>query len=114
MQNLFNLNEDIRQFDAVIIYGAGAAGQGMLLRLLQENVKVHCFADSDPEKCGTYILNIPVTHIDELADLRETAAMIVLSGYAFPVAKELEKRGWKHLFFDYGNDYGIVHLEREY
>jgi len=112
MQELFCLNERIRDFDSVIIYGAGNAGQTILLKLLQHNVKVACFADSDPEKCGHKFLNIPIVHIDTLGD-KIDSAIIVGGVYAFTVVRELEKRGFRHIFYDYGNDVRIIHLERE-
>jgi len=112
MQELFSLNKNIRDYESVIIYGAGNAGQTILLKLLQLNVKVECFADSDPEQCGSRFLNIPVIHIDDL-ECKQESAVIVGGVYAFSVAQELEKRGFKHLFYDYGNDVRIVHLDRE-
>lgn len=113
MKELFLLNEDIRQYETVVVYGAGAAGRALLLKLLQRGVKVACFADTHPKQCGTLYLNIPIVHIDELARHRESAAMIVSGRYAFEVAAELEKRGWKNMFFDYGNEVNIIHLDRE-
>ena len=113
MKDLFFINEDIFSFEKVFIYGAGWAGKNMLLKLLQRDIRVECFADYDPEKCGTRLLNIPITHIDELAGMRETAAIIVTGRFAPTVAAQLEKRGWIHIFFDYGNDAEVVHLERE-
>ena len=113
MKDLFFINEEIFGFEKVIIYGAGWAGKNMLLKLLQRDIKVECIADYSPEKCGTRLLNIPVRHIDELAEMRETAAIIVSGRYAFTVAAELEKRGWKNIFFDYGNDVNVIHLKRE-
>lgn len=110
MQELFFLNERLRGYDAVIIYGAGFSGTGILYKLLQHNVKVYCFADSDPEKCGKRIMNIPVLHIDELGDYRD-AAVIVGGLYAFTVAAELEKRGFCNLFFDYANEVRALHLD---
>ena len=112
MQELFCLNGKIRDFESVIIYGAGSAGQIMLLKLLQHNVKVECMTDSDPDKCGVKFLNIPIIHIDAIEDKHESA--VIVSGvYAFEVAKELEKRGFHQLFFDYGNEVNIIHLSRE-
>jgi NADH/NAD ratio-sensing transcriptional regulator Rex len=113
MKDLFFLNEEILSYEKIIIYGLGVAGKGVLLKLLQRNVRVECFADSDPEKCGTRYLNIPVVHIDDLIDVRETAAVIVCGGHAFNIAVELEKRGFRHLFLDYANEAGILHLEKE-
>jgi NADH/NAD ratio-sensing transcriptional regulator Rex len=113
MKDLFFVNEEITHFDKVIIYGSGWAGKNMLLKLLQRDVKVECFADYDPQKCGTRLLNVPVVHIDELNEFRETAAIIVSGRFALEVAAELEKRGWKHIFFDYGNDAEVIHLKRE-
>jgi redox-sensing transcriptional repressor len=112
MQELFFLNKSINDFDSVIIYGAGNAGQAVLLKLLQRNIKVDCFADSDPEKCGKKFLNVPIYHIDELQD-KHGSAIIVAGTYAFKVAEELKKRGYLHIFFDYGNEVRIIHLERE-
>jgi NADH/NAD ratio-sensing transcriptional regulator Rex len=112
MRELFRLNEDIRDFERVILYGGAAAGKAVFLRLLQHNIKVNCFADSDPEKCGQKHLNIPIVHIDELADWTD-AAVVVCGAHAFTVAKELKKRGFRHLFYDCANDIGILHLERK-
>lgn len=111
MQELFFLNTQLQEYDTVIIYGAGFAGTGILYKLLQHNIKVFCFADSDPERCGKKILNIPVYHIDELKE-HQNAAMIVGGLYAFTIAAELEKRGFHNLFFDYANELRTLHLDR--
>ncbi len=113
LQDLFLINEEICGFETVIIYGAGWAGRNMLMKLLQHDVGVMCFADYDPEKCGKKILNIPVMHIDELQGLRESAAIIVSGRFALEVAAQLEERGFIHIFFDYGNDVEVLHLTRE-
>jgi NADH/NAD ratio-sensing transcriptional regulator Rex len=112
MRELFSLNEGIRDFEDVIIYGTGRAGKTVFLKLLQNNVRVCCFTDSDPENCGKKHLNIPIVHIGDLTDKRN-AAVIVCGMYAFQVAKELQKRGFNNLFFDCVHEAGIVHLERE-
>jgi NADH/NAD ratio-sensing transcriptional regulator Rex len=85
----------------------------MIFKLLQRDVKVECIADSDSEKCGTKLLNIPVKHIDELTEKRESAAVIVTGWSAPKIAALLEQRGWKHIFFDYGNEIGLIHLNTE-
>ena len=113
MKELFYLNEEIFKHEKIIIYGAGVSGKQMLLKLLQRNIKVECFADSDPEKCGTRHLNIPIVHIDDLTSMRETAAVVVCGVHTFSVAGELEKRGFRNLYYDYANELGLVHLERE-
>ena len=113
MKDLFFINEDILSYEKIIIYGTGQAGKSVLFKLLQRNVKVECFADSNPEKCGARYMNIPITHIDELTEICKDAAVIVSGRYAFIVAAELKKRGFAHLFFDYGNEVNIIHLARE-
>ena len=113
MKELFHINTDIHQHVHVIIYGAGWSGKKALLKLLQHDIKVHCFADSDPDKCGTLILNIPVVHIDELVAMKDSAAVIVCGTHALTIAGELEKRGFSHLYFDYGNEADVVWLKGE-
>ncbi|MDR1397713.1 MAG: hypothetical protein LBJ14_08280 [Desulfarculales bacterium] len=112
MRELFSLNRSIRDFEDVIVYGTGRAGKAVFLKLLQHNVKVCCFADSDPENCGKTHLNIPIVHIGDLSD--KLAAAVVVSGrYAFKIAQELQKMGFRNLFFDYLNEVGVLHLARE-
>jgi NADH/NAD ratio-sensing transcriptional regulator Rex len=113
LKDLFSINEEIYRFETVIIYGAGAAGKNMIFKLLQRDVKVECIADSDPIKCGTKLLNVPVKHIDELTSYCESAAVIVTGWSAPKIAALLKQRGWKHIFFDYGNEVGLVHLNME-
>ena len=112
MQELFPINENIRKYESVIIYGVGKSGKGVLLKLLQYNIKVECFVDASPEKCVSKYLNIPVIHIDDLSDKKD-AAIIVCGIHAFDVARELTNRGFINLFIDYANEIGLVHLERE-
>jgi hypothetical protein len=113
MKPLFNLNEEIRDFDEVIIYGSGAAGRGIFQKLLQRNVKVYCFADRNPDNCDKSILNTPVKNIIDLTDKFETAAFIVGGLYMREVSQELLKMGVKNLFFDYANEVGVIHLGGE-
>jgi hypothetical protein len=113
MKPLFYLNEDIRGFEYVVIYGCGMAGRGIFQKLLQRNVKVMCFADSNPDNCGQLIWNTPVVHIGELADKYATAAFIVGGGYMHDVSKALTEMGVKNLFFDYMNEAGMIHLGGE-
>ena len=114
MRQLFEISDEIKKYEKIIIYGAVIAGKGVLLKLLQRNIKVLCFADADTEKCGAKHLNIPIVHIDELSGMIENAAIIVAGAYAFYVAGELKKRGFKNIFLDYGNEANIIHMEREH
>lgn len=113
MEDLFFVNKNLLAYDKIIIYGSGHTGKNMLFKLLQRNIKVECFADSNPDVSGSRFMNVPIIHIDELNHSREEAAIIVCGLYALPVAEELEKRGFKNLFFDYGNEVNIIHIERE-
>ena len=113
MKPLFHLNEDIRAYSEIIIYGSGMSGRVTFQRLLQRNVGVLCFADSNPDNCGQLIWNKPVVLIGELTDKFETAAFIVAGRYLGEVSRELEKMGVKHLFFDYGNETNFIHLGGE-
>ena len=112
LKDLFCINEHILDYERVIIYGAGVSGKGLLLKLLQHNIKVECFVDSDPAKCGTRYLNIPIVHIDELSGDYGNSAVIVCGMYALLVAEQLEKRGFRHLFLDYGSEFGHIHIKR--
>ncbi len=113
MEPLFYLNEHLRDFEKVIIYGAGAAGKALLMKMLQYNIKVECFADSNPDKCGKKILNIPVRHIKDwdVLEMRETAAVIIGGLYIFEVEPELTKLGFRHIFQDLAGPH-YIHLER--
>lgn len=112
MRELFTLNAELLDFSRVIIYGTGQAGRGIFLKLLQRNIKVECFADSYPDNCGAVIFGIPVYHIHELKN-KTDSAIIVGGRYAFQVAAELEKMGFEHIFYDFGNEVNVIHLERE-
>lgn len=113
MEKLFHLNNNILHYDKIIIFGVGMAGHAMLLKLIQHDIKVECFADSDPEKCCKKHLNIPIIHINKLIDECERAAVIVSGRFAFTTAKELLKLGFQHIFYDFGNEVNVIHLEKE-
>jgi len=115
LEDLFLLNNNIGKYEKIIIYGAGIAGRSLLLELLQRNVKVECFADSNPDRCGERFYNKPVIHIDELLDERERAAVIVSGIYAFEVAAQLERLGFLNIFnyYYFGDGEGAIHLARK-
>ena len=110
MKPLFFLNEDIREYSDVIIYGCGDAGRSIFQKLLQRNVKVLCFADNNPDNCGQLIWNTPVIHIKELEDKYEDAVFIVGGKYMRDLSKSLTEIGIKNLFYDYANEVGVIHL----
>jgi NADH/NAD ratio-sensing transcriptional regulator Rex len=113
LEPLFYLNKHLKDFERVIIYGAGAAGKALLMKMLQYNIKVECFADSNPDKAGRKILNIPIRHIKEreVLDMGETAAVVIGGLHIFDVEPELTELGFRHIFQDLaGPDY--IHLER--
>ena len=112
MKELFILNEELKGFSSVIIYGTGNAGRGIFLKLLQRNVKVDCFIDSYPENCGSAIFGVPVHHIREISG-KTDSAIIVGGRYTFPVAAELKKFGYDHIFYDLSSEAEIIHLERD-
>lgn len=113
MKPLFQFNDDILSYDEIIIYGCGMAARDIFQKLLQRNVKVLCFADSNPDNCGQRIWNIPVVDIKGLTDKYDRAAFIVGGKYLGEVSRELIKMGVKHLFYDYANEVGVIHLGGE-
>ena len=100
MKNLFLLNKDIFQYKKIIIYGAGIAGKTLLMKLLQCNIKVDCFVDTNPSVCGKKYLNIPVFHINDVLDKREDTAIIVGGWYIAEIVPELERLGFQNIFKD--------------
>lgn len=113
LEPLFHLNENLCKANRIIIYGSGVAAKNIFTKMLQRNIKIECFADSNPDNCGKKIMNHPVFQIKNLLDMCEDSAIIVGGLYMSEVALELEKLGFKNIFFDYTNELGFVHLERD-
>ncbi|MDR1705741.1 MAG: hypothetical protein LBS19_13800 [Clostridiales bacterium] len=112
MEPLVYLNERIKDFESVIIYRKGEAGKAILMRLLQHDIKVECFADPNPGEAER-ILNIPVLHIRDQAvlDMAADTPVIVWGLGLFQAAEELKKLGFRHIFYELaGPDF--IQLER--
>jgi prephenate dehydrogenase len=102
LEPLLVLNESIRKFKSIIIYGTGAAAGTILMMLLERNIKVECFTDGKLDNCNKKYFNLPVYYIKDqsLLSKKEEAAVIISGLFTREIAVELDKLGFKHLFYE--------------
>jgi hypothetical protein len=102
----------MKDFGRAIIYRKGEGGRAILMRLLQQDIKVVCFADPNPED-GEKILNVPVLRVKDKAvlDMGGDTPIVVWGMGVFQAAEELGKLGFRHIFHELaGPDF--IQLER--
>lgn len=93
----------IRDYNTIIIYGAGLLGQKMreLLAEGRRNIKVKYFAVTDINGNPEKLFDVPVRKIDELQEYREHALVIISVGqkYRQDVETILKERQFSHYVF---------------
>lgn len=87
----------------VIIYGTGTGGIREADVLKKNNISICCFADSDKQKEGTVILDIPVISKETLLAERTDESIVIASQSYREIASQLINQGVdkKRIFVDY-------------
>lgn len=85
--------EQIKQFERVIIYGAGTVGKETLEILMKNGINVFSFAVSAFDDNPAQIQNVPVKLINDLVDYKDKAIVLlaVTRGYQHYILKKLEE-----------------------
>ncbi len=91
----FNVVQDIKKADSVVIYGAGKVGQGLLELLGEYDISVDGFAVTKKD-CNDYVSGIKVYQLDEMKDKKKA---LILIAVASGTAKEMYENA-KGLGFD--------------
>ncbi len=97
MQQMFLLNETL-QSRPIIIYGAGNTGLDCFLELMNRDVRVEAFCDSNPEKWGIRLMNKRVMSTDELFANSDMYNVIIASQFYQEISASLEEHGVKNLY----------------
>lgn len=96
------LLDKIREYDSIIIYGAGKEGRkffGMLYNnMLHE--KVHCFAVTQVENNTTSYMGLPVNDIHDLIEYRNKSAVVIATekGHHRDIFTLLKELGFVNTF----------------
>lgn len=99
----FLIEEKMKKYDSIIIYGAGAIGKRTLsmLRAKSRGEKIKSFAVTSKENNLKEIDGIAVKEIDELMEYTEKAAIIVAvsAKYREEINALLRDKGFKNIYF---------------
>lgn len=87
-------------FDKVCIYGAGGNGRKALQYFIDRGIRVVAFGDSNPQKIGTSIQNIPVLPLADIHALE--VPVVIASGWARDIAQSLYDNNVTR-FYDFTN-----------
>lgn len=95
------IQNKIRTYENVIIYGAGAVGKSIWRGLVYTSmpVKILCFAVSKKEGNPDLYQEVPIYEINDLLDYRETSLVIIAVSpkYQLAVKDTLGKLGFTHI-----------------
>ena len=92
------INKSNIKDNLLVIYGAGTIGRLTLEALIEKNVKVNFFCDSDVKKKNTAIDNIKILSPDELDKLDKNTNIFVAAHYFSSIVPLLQNKGFKNLF----------------
>jgi len=105
---IYSVNQNLKKFPYVVIYGAGSSGQNLLAQLLCDDVYVHYFCDSDQKKWGEVIMGKKVISPKYLYSLKDEAAVLVSSIYAEEIVTTLTEKGMKNIYVMRKDLYGGI------
>ena len=95
------INEITKNYENIILYGAGKIGRKVQL-LLKEgrvNTKIQYYAVTDLKDNQEEVVGIPVRRIEDLKSYKEQALIIICVGKRFnnEVEQNLKRLGFKHI-----------------
>lgn len=93
--------EKIRNYNKIIIYGAGAVASEAIIFLRNHNINVTAVAVSDKGLNRTSIADINIYQIEELISMRESALILVavLKRSQLMISHKLESLGFKNVIY---------------
>ncbi len=104
MEQLFLINPVIKQ-KPIVIYGAGNTGLDCFVELLNRNVKVDAFCDSNSSKWGMKLMNKRVMPPNELYADVNRYNVIIASQFFEEISGDLENHGYNaaslYIYKDY-------------
>lgn len=106
MTPLFLINEDIKNRNINVIYGAGNTGMDLFVELMNRDIYVDYFCDSSPQKWGILLMNKKVLSPDELKALKGKCNIFIASIFFKEINEELERNGFDNIFY-YRNNWRI-------
>ncbi|MCL2508608.1 MAG: hypothetical protein FWF05_05485 [Oscillospiraceae bacterium] len=113
MKNLFSLNENIRDFEKVILVTSADGVPCAVMKLLHHNIKVDYIGVSSAAEYDAEIFNIPVADFKQLLKTSADAAVVVMSPEAENIVESLERMGFHNIFFDHFSELGVALLQRD-
>lgn len=106
MTPLFLINQEIKNGNINVIYGAGNTGMDLFVELINRDIYVDYFCDSSPQKWGILLMNKKVLSIDELITLKGKCNIFIASIFFNEINEELERIGFENIY-NYRNNWRI-------
>ena len=92
MQQLFEINNKVLS-KPIIIYGAGNTGLDCFVELMNRDIRVEAFCDSDSSKWGIKLMNKNVISPEELSRKINGYNVIIASQFHREISGKLRKWG---------------------
>lgn len=94
------LVEELKRNPEVVIYGAGVIGQKLALKLLQEKVRISCFAVTGDGDFDSECLGMPVVELKSLIPKKDSCAIVVAVAQMnqLELYHNLQAYGFKNIF----------------
>jgi len=98
LKDLFNISSELLNSNQpIVIYGAGNTGLDCMAELMNRNVRIDFFCDSNESKTGIYILNKRVLSLGELRKMKD-CNIIIASMFYHEIEEQLLKEGFYNLY----------------
>lgn len=100
-QYLKNLVERVRDYENIVIYGAGRVAKPIVYRLREENLEIKCFTVTDININENSFLGIPVVQIDNLSFEPEKTVIIIAVKYVWAEEVLLNIKDYQYQHYIY-------------
>lgn len=86
----YKIIEYLKNFDEIIIFGAGQSGEWVLELLKQNYITPVCFCDNSPMKQNRFLCGLKVMSFDAAIELYPNAAICVASMWSEDIMKQIK------------------------
>lgn len=101
------LKKKFSKYNHICIFGMGNLGQGTMIALEKEGIKIDFFCDNDSKKIGTKFKNIKCISLEELKKIKNETIIIIAARFYKEIYNQLKIEGFENLERVFSNKFEV-------